>query len=118
MDCFEQVHDAAMDAIAELDALCERYDVSYIHYSRVFDSIQGICEAAIQKGEPDAEPGEDAPNHVRARYDAGRPGTLDGGVTVWRDEDHEEGNRYPGKHAEEAMQVSGVQGRGHLVIVL
>lgn len=118
MDCFEQVHDAAMDAIAELDALCERYDVSYIHYSRVFDSIIGICEAAIPKGEADAEPGEDAPNHVRARHDAGRPGPIDGGFPFGRDEDHEEGHGYSGEHAEEAVQVSGVQGRGHLVIVL
>lgn len=118
MDCFEQVHDAAVDAIAELDALCERYDVSYIHYSRVFDSIIGICEAAIPKGEPDAEPGEDAPNHVRARHDAGRPGPIDGDFAVWRDEDHAQGNRHTGEHAKEAVQVAGVQGRGHLVIVL
>ena len=50
MDCFEQVHDAAVDAIAELDALCERYDVSYIHYSRVFDSIIGICDTERRTG--------------------------------------------------------------------
>ena len=118
MDCFEQVHDAAVDAIAELDALCERYDVSYIHYSRVFDSIIGICEAATPKGEADAEPGEDAPCHVREEHDTGRPRPLDGGVPVRRDEDHAQGNRYSGEHAEEAVQVSGVQGRGHLVIVL
>lgn len=118
MDCFEQVHEAAISAVAELDELCERYDVSYIHYSRVFDSILEICEAAIPKGEPDAEPGEDAPNHVRARHDAGRLGTLDGGVTVWRDEDHAQGNRHSGEHAEANLPSARVQGRGHLVIVL
>ena len=118
MDCFEQVHDAAVDAIAELDAMCERYDVSYIHYSRVFDSIIGICEAAIPKGEADAEPGEDEAAHVRAKHEPGRPCEVDGDFAVWRDEDHEEGDGYTGEHAEEGVQGAGVQGRGHLVIVL
>ena len=118
MDCFEQVHDAAVEAIAELDALCERYDVSYIHYSRVFDSIIGICEAAIPKGEADAEPGEDAPCHVREEHDTGRPRPLDGGVPVRRDEDHEEGDGYTGEHAEEGVPSAELPRGGHLVIVL
>lgn len=118
MDCFEQVHDAAVTAVAELDGLCERYDVSYIHYSRVFDSILGICEAVIPKGEEYAEPGEDAPDHVRARYEPGRPGPLDGGVAVGCDEDNAEGDGRKGEHAEEDLPGAELPRGGHLVIVL
>lgn len=118
MDCFEQVHEAAISAVAELDELCERYDVSYIHYSRVFDSILEICEAAIPKGEQDAEPGEDAPNHVRARHEPGRPGPRDGGFPFGRDEDHEEGHGYSGEHVEEGLSCAELPRGGHLVIVL
>ena len=117
MDCFEQVHDAAVDAIAELDALCERYDVSYIHYSRVFDSIIGICEAAIPKGGSDAEPGEDEAAYVREGHDTGRSCEVDGDFAVRRDEDHEEGHGHSGEHAEANLPSARMQGRGHLVIV-
>lgn len=118
MDCFEQVHEAAINAVAELDALCERYDVSYIHYSRVFDSILEICEAAIPKGEPDAEPGEDAPNHVRARHEPGRPGPLDGGFPFGRDEDYAERDGRSGEHSAEDLPSAELLRGGHLVIVL
>lgn len=41
---FDKAFVAAKEATKELDRLCERYGVSYIEYSLVYEKIMRICE--------------------------------------------------------------------------
>lgn len=118
MGCFDEVHEAALAAIMELDQLCERYDVSYIHYSLVADSILAICERAIPKGEHSAGQDEGEGGACEARYDAGRSRAEDGSFPLPCYEDSIEGHGREGEHAEEDMPRDRVPCGGHLVIVL
>lgn len=43
-EAFDKAFDAAKEATAELERLCDKYEVSWPDYNRVYEKIMRICE--------------------------------------------------------------------------